>query len=113
VNTNMSMSRVKKTFANPSKENLIRDFKVVIDDAQALLKATANQGGEMVGAARTKAEESLAIAKTKMAEAETALMQKGRTAVAVSDDYVRQNPWMAVGAAAGVGVLVGLLIGRR
>ena len=66
-----------------------------------------------MGAARTKAEESLAVAKAKMAEAETALMENGRNAVAVSDNYVRQNPWIAVGAAAGVSVVVGLLIGRR
>ncbi len=110
---NTNMSRVKKSFSNPSKEHLIRDFKVVIDDAEALLKATANQGGEMMGAVRTKAEESLTLAKVKMTEAENALMEKGRGAVTVSDDYVRKNPWIAMGAAAGVGLIVGLLIGRR
>ena len=30
-----------------------------------------------------------------------------------TDTYVHENPWRAVGIAAGVGLLLGLLIGRR
>jgi ElaB/YqjD/DUF883 family membrane-anchored ribosome-binding protein len=29
------------------------------------------------------------------------------------DRYVRANPWIAIGAAAGVGVLVGLMLRRK
>ena len=110
---NTNMSRVKKSLSNPSKETLIRDFKIVIDDAEALLKATANQGGEKLGTVRTKAEESLAIAKAKMTEAENALTEKASVAASATDDYVHKYPWRVVGAAAGVGLVVGLLIGRR
>jgi ElaB/YqjD/DUF883 family membrane-anchored ribosome-binding protein len=38
--------------------------------------------------------------------------EKARTAARTTDDYVRDNPWRAVGIAAGVGFLLGL-IGRR
>lgn len=30
-----------------------------------------------------------------------------------TDEYVHENPWAVVGAAVGVGFLLGLLIGRR
>ena len=100
-------------FSNVSKQQLIRDFKVVIDDAEALLRATANQGGEAIAAVRAKAEESLANAKVKMTEAQDALIEKARVAARATDDYVHKNPWRAVGAAAGVGLVIGLLIGRR
>lgn len=30
-----------------------------------------------------------------------------------ADGYVRENPWLTIGAAAGVGLLVGLLFRRR
>jgi len=53
-----------------TKEQLIDDFKVVVADAEALLKATANQGGEKLAEVRTKVEESLKVAKTRMAEAQ-------------------------------------------
>lgn len=96
-----------------TKEQLINDFKVVIADAEALIKATANQGGEAVSNLRAKAEESLAVAKEKLADAQDALIEKGRIAAKATDDYVHEKPWNAVGIAAGVGLLVGLLIGRR
>ncbi len=96
-----------------TKEQLISDFKVVIADAEALIKATANQGGEAVVNLRAKAEESLAAAKVKLADAQDALIEKGKIAAQATDDYVHEKPWHAVGIAAGVGLVVGLLIGRR
>jgi ElaB/YqjD/DUF883 family membrane-anchored ribosome-binding protein len=96
-----------------TKEQLISDFKVVIADAEALIRATANQGGEAVVNLRAKAEESLAAAKVKLADAQDALIEKGKIAAQATDDYVHEKPWHAVGIAAGVGLVVGLLIGRR
>lgn len=96
-----------------SKQQLIADFKVVIADAEALLKATANQGGEMLMNVRAKAEESLKIAKASMAEAQAELLFRTKAAAKATDVYVHENPWKAVGAAAGVGLVIGLLIGRR
>jgi ElaB/YqjD/DUF883 family membrane-anchored ribosome-binding protein len=96
-----------------TKEQLISDFKVVIADAEALIRATANQGGEAVVNLRAKAEESLAVAKVKLNEAQDALVEKGKIAAQATDDYVHEKPWHAVGIAAGIGLVVGLLIGRR
>ncbi len=96
-----------------TKEQLISDFKVVIADAEALIKATASQGGEAVTNLRAKAEESLAAAKVKLADAQDALIEKGKIAAQATDDYVHEKPWHAVGIAAGVGLVIGLLIARR
>jgi len=98
---------------NVTKEQLIADFKVVIADAEALLKATANQGGEAVANLRAKTEASLASAKVKMEEAQEALIEKSKVAARVADNYVHDRPWHAVGIAAGVGLVIGLLIGRK
>ena len=99
--------------ADVTKEQLIHDFKVVVADAEALLKATAGQGGEALAAARAKAEESLAVAKAKMNDAQAALIVKTKAAARATDEYVHGHPWQAIGIAASVGVVVGLLIGRR
>lgn len=96
-----------------TKQQLINDFKVVVSDAEALLKATAGQGGEAVAAARAKAETSLATAKEKMAEAQAALLARTRAAARATDEYVHTHPWQSIGGAAAVGVVIGLLIGRR
>ena len=52
-------------------------------------------------------------AKVKLAEAEAVMIEKSKQAARATDEYVHENPWKAVGIAAGVGLVVGLLIGRR
>lgn len=94
-------------------DEVIADFKVVVTDTEALLKATANQGGEKLAEVRAKAEESLSIAKARVAQAQEALLVKTKAAAKATDTYVHENPWQAAGIAAGVGLLIGLLIGRR
>ncbi|HUK05764.1 MAG TPA: DUF883 family protein [Burkholderiales bacterium] len=96
-----------------NKDKLVADLKVVVADAEELLRATASQAGEKVAAARERIQASLASAKVKLTEAERAALEKAKEAAKATDDYVHENPWRAVGIAAGVGLLLGLLIGRR
>lgn len=96
-----------------TKDKLVQDFKVVVADVEDLVRATANQAGERVAAVREKAQESLHHFKIKLAEAEDVIIDKGKQAARVTDEYVHDNPWKAVGIAAGIGFVIGLLIGRR
>ncbi|MBI4195024.1 MAG: DUF883 domain-containing protein [Betaproteobacteria bacterium] len=96
-----------------TREKLTQDLKVVVADAEELLRATANQAGEKVAVAREKIQESLRRAKIKLAEAEGVVADKTKEAARATDEYVHENPWKAVGIAAGVGLIIGLLIGRR
>ena len=102
---NMSVDEV-------TKEQLLNDFKVVVADAEALLMATANQGGEELGKVRAKAEESLRQVKARMAEEQLAMVAKTREAARATDAFVHENPWASIGVAAGVGLMIGLLSGR-
>ena len=96
-----------------TKDKLAQDLKIVIADAEDLLRATAGQAGEKVSAAREKIQDSLREAKVKLAEVEDLLIDKGRQAARATDEYVHDHPWKAVGIAAGIGLIVGLLISRR
>lgn len=96
-----------------TREKLVSDLKVVISDAEELLHATANQAGEKIAEIRVKAEENLRNAKIRLARAEEAMLERTKAAARATDDYVRANPWRAVGIAAGAGFIVGLLVGRR
>ena len=95
-----------------SRGKLVEDLKAVVADAEELLKATAVQTGERITAARAKAEESLKAAKARLAEQEGAVMAKSRAAARATEDYVRANPWKAVGIAAGAGFVLCLLATR-
>jgi len=96
-----------------SKDKLVADLKVVVADAEELLRATASQAGEKVSAARERIQASLATAKVKLTEAEQALLEKSKEAAKAADEYVRENPWQAVGVAAAAGLVLGVLISRR
>lgn len=99
--------------ADVSKERLVADFKVVVADAEALLRATASDAGEKVVAAREKIQSSLVEAKAQLARAEAAIIDKTKQAARATDQYVHDNPWKAVGISACVGLVIGVLIVRR
>lgn len=96
-----------------AKDKLVEDFEAVVSDAEELLRATANQTGERVTAARARIEESLRDAKKKLAELQDDLVAQTRAAARRTDELVHEHPWQAVGVAAAVGLLFGMLISRR
>ena len=96
-----------------SKDKLAADLKVVVADAEELLRATASQAGEKVSAARERIQASLAAARIKLTEAERVVVDKTRQAAKATDEYVHEHPWHAVSVAAVVGFLLGALITRR
>lgn len=96
-----------------SAAQLIDDLSAVIRDAEGLLRATASQTGDRVEEIRARAEESVRQAKERLAGIEEEAMQHARELAGEADQYVRGNPWQAVGIAAGVGLVLGLLMSRR
>ncbi|MBL8474374.1 MAG: DUF883 domain-containing protein [Rhodocyclaceae bacterium] len=96
-----------------SKDKLVADFKIVVSDAEELLRLTANQAGEKVVALRGQMQDHLATAKAKLADAEAALIESTKKVARATDDYVHENPWRSIGIAAGIGLVVGLLVSRR
>ena len=95
------------------QQQLVSDIKSVISDAEDMLGATADQTGEKIASLRARIEVRLRDAKLRLIEAEDLLVTKTIAAARATDDYVHESPWAAVGIAAGVGVLVGLIISRR
>lgn len=99
-----------------SKEKLMQDLRVVVADAEELLRATASHAGEKVSekvsAARERIQDSLVTAKARLIAAEEAVVAKTKQAARATDEYVHENPWKAVGIAAGAGLVIGMLISR-
>lgn len=96
-----------------SQEKLLDDFNAVIAEAEQLLKSVTNEGGDKADTLRLKMEENLRAAKARLKDLEGAAVEKTRAAAHATDDYVHDHPWQAIGVAAGVGVVVGLLLNRR
>ena len=99
--------------AEVTTDQLLADLKTVMNDAEALLCATSTQTGEKIQEVRARAEESLRQAKQRLSSIEDEALRRAREVADATDEYVRDNPWQSVGIAAGVGLLVGLLLARR
>ncbi len=98
---------------NEANDQLVSDFKTVISDAEALIKATANQGDSALNDLRTRAQTSLSVAKDNLADIQATVIERSRAVTKATDVYVHDNPWQAIGTAAGLGLLIGFIMGRR
>lgn len=94
-------------------DQLIGEFKSLMADAEALIKATEDHPSETINSIRHKALETLSGAKESLSIFEGKLVDKAKAAAEGADDFVHRNPWEAVGVAAGFGLLIGLFMGRR
>lgn len=99
--------------AEVSREKLVSDLKVVVSDAEELLRLTADQAGEKVGEVRGRLTGRLQSAKARLGELEDSFVEQTKKVAHATDDYVHKNPWQSVGVAAGVAFLLGLLASRR
>lgn len=94
-------------------DKLMQDMRLVVTDAEDLLKATAGQTGERIEKVRARAEESLRTARNRLQIAGKTVQEGAKEAALSVNEQVHQNPWSAVGVAAGVGLVIGILLGRR
>ena len=96
-----------------TKEKLAADLRLVIADAEEMLQITSAQTGDKVAELRVRMADNLRAARLKLADVDAAVRDKAREAARATDDYVHENPWRSIGVAAGAGLVIGLLIGRR
>ena len=96
-----------------ARQILAADFRAIIADTEELLQATAGQAGDKAVAARERIQQRLRVAKEKLAGVEAAVVSRTRSAARATDGYVHVHPWTTAGIAAGVGLLIGMLISRR
>jgi len=96
-----------------NKERFMSDIKNVLADAEDLLKQAAAATGERASELRETAMTRLKQAREKAADAQVVVIERGRKAARATDDYVHEHPWASIGIAAGIGMVIGLLINRR
>ena len=89
------------------------DMKTLVKDAQELFREASLATGEKADDLRNKGLVMLDAAMEKAQQIQAVAMEKGKEAAQTTDEFVHEHPWKAVGIAAGVGLSVGLLIGRR
>lgn len=101
------------TDTTAQKDKLMNDLRVGIADAGELLRMTADQAGESAANVRSRVQTRMNQAKEDLVHLQEAAIVKAKAAGHATDEFVHDNPWKSIGIAAGVGLVVGLLISRR
>jgi ElaB/YqjD/DUF883 family membrane-anchored ribosome-binding protein len=89
------------------------DVKTLVKDAQALFTAATALTGEKAEELRGRGMRALDSALVKAQEAQTKAIETGKQVATTTDTYVKENPWRSIAVAAGVGLLVGVILGRK
>lgn len=95
------------------KDKLMSDLNTVISDAGEVLRMTADQAGESAADLRGRVQARMNQAKDELRDLQETAVAKAKAAGHAADDFVHDNPWKSIGIAAGIGLVVGLLISRR
>lgn len=95
------------------REKLMADMRTVVADAEELLKMTADEMGDSALALRERLKDRMAQAKESLVSLQAMATDKAKAAGHAADEYVHEHPWKSVAIGAGIGVIVGMLIGRR
>ena len=96
-----------------ARTRLIDDFSVMLSEAEDMLRRAASETGDKARDLRSQVEAKLLTAKLRLQELQGQAVDQAKYAARATDDYVHDNPWQAVGAAAAVGFVLGLLVNRR
>lgn len=95
--------------SNPGMDQLKSDLKAIVADAEALMRSSAASAS----ASAAQLRERLREARHDLRDLQANAVNKTRAAGQAADDYVHDKPWRSIAMAAGVGFLVGMLVGRR
>jgi len=94
-------------------DDLMSEFGTLVEAMEDVLAAAKDDSGEKFSEIKSEAEASLRKAKARLGTLEQNAMARARKIATDSDEYVHENPWTAIGIGAGIGLLLGLLIGRK
>ena len=101
-----------QTNVSDARSQLVDDFNKVASDTESLLRAIASVPGEKASALRASVEENLSAARKRVREIQGIAMERTSAAAEAADEYVHENPWPLIGAAAAVGFIFGLMVRR-
>lgn len=96
-----------------NESKVLTTLKGVVSDAQEILNSTKDATSEKIVALRESISLKLRDVKERLQDAEASIRERSTACARATDDFVNDNPWKAVGIGALVGLVVGVLIGRR
>lgn len=95
------------------RDRLVANLKQLVDEADQLLHSARHGGAEPFGTARTGFDSRLRHARAEWADLQDHAGYRVRRVARRTDLAAHDHPYAAMGMAAGIGVLLGMLIRHR
>jgi ElaB/YqjD/DUF883 family membrane-anchored ribosome-binding protein len=92
-----------------TQHRLSEELRNVVRDTEEMLK----DAGEGYKTAREKLERTVKQARRELESVEQAVIERTKRVAKATDHYVHDHPWQSIGVGAGIGLLIGMLIGRK
>ena len=99
--------------SHPEFAKLMQDMQQIVHDVESVLWSAAGEVSETSRGAQQRAHEAIHKVKSQLNDLGEQATQHARAASEATHRYVKDNPWQSLGVAAGVGLLIGLLLRRR
>jgi ElaB/YqjD/DUF883 family membrane-anchored ribosome-binding protein len=90
------------------KDYATDEMRAFLADVEDLVKKVANVGDADVARLRNRVSGAIGDVRQTIGDTTESLRERARMAVTVTDDYVHDRPWTAIGLAAALGVIVGV-----
>lgn len=107
------LGKVDTDTTTTSGDSITRHLQALADEAEALLKATARAGDEKVADARVRLADELGHIRDRLGDLEDRALTRAKAAARRTDEAAHAHPYVGMGAAAAVGLLLGFVLGRR
>lgn len=107
---NMGKEHAHSTLA---RERVMADLKSIVRDSEDLINATAGDVSEKVKETRSRLTAALERAKDTCEHLQQETVATARAAAKKADTVIRTHPYESLGAAFGLGLLIGVLVTRK
>ncbi|HEY2462718.1 MAG TPA: hypothetical protein VGI32_01550 [Steroidobacteraceae bacterium] len=88
-----------------------QELQQLTDHPEGPMSKVANDQSPQREELRSRVTDTIRSAKGAIAKADSIALDAVRNAASSADDYVRENPWIAIGVIAGVSASLGFLAG--
>lgn len=107
------METTEQTSTAAARERLMADLQSLTRDAEELLKATAGDVSDKAKDARSRVAEAIERAKTTCVRLQEQTIATAKAAAQKADTVIREHPYESIGAAFGIGLLLGVIVARK
>ncbi|MFM1769929.1 MAG: hypothetical protein RJA22_2458 [Verrucomicrobiota bacterium] len=106
-------NEIENAHSTLARERVLADLRTLARDSEDLLKATAGDVSEKAKEARQRVLSALEKARLTCDDLQEETMARARAAAKKADTVIRDHPYESIGISFGVGLLIGVLVGRR